>query len=47
MTAAITMTLAKAGGAKAMAYADIDAAPEEKARGITINTCLLYTSRCV
>ena len=38
LTAAITMTLAKAGGAKAMAYADIDAAPEEKARGITINT---------
>ena len=32
------MTLAKAGGAKAMNYADIDAAPEEKARGITINT---------
>ncbi len=38
LTAAITMTLAKSGGAKAMAYADIDAAPEEKARGITINT---------
>src|SRR3979411_1086073 len=38
LTAAITMTLAKTGGAKAMAYADIDAAPEEKARGITINT---------
>ncbi|MFZ4164706.1 elongation factor Tu [Brevundimonas sp. NPDC058933] len=38
LTAAITMTLAKAGGAKAMNYADIDAAPEEKARGITINT---------
>ena len=38
LTAAITMTLAKAGGAKAMTYADIDAAPEEKARGITINT---------
>jgi len=38
LTAAITMILAKAGGAKAMAYADIDAAPEEKARGITINT---------
>jgi elongation factor Tu len=38
LTAAITMTLAKRGGAKAMAYADIDAAPEEKARGITINT---------
>ncbi|MGH6805702.1 MAG: elongation factor Tu, partial [Ensifer adhaerens] len=29
---------AKTGGAKAMNYADIDAAPEEKARGITINT---------
>jgi len=38
LTAAITMALAKAGGAKAMSYADIDAAPEEKARGITINT---------
>jgi elongation factor Tu len=38
LTAAITMTLAKASGGKAMNYADIDAAPEEKARGITINT---------
>src|SRR5436853_1818693 len=38
LTAAITMTLAKTGGATAMAYADIDAAPEEKERGITINT---------
>ena len=38
LTAAITMTLAEAGGAKAMNYADIDKAPEEKARGITINT---------
>jgi len=38
LTAAITMVLAKSGGGKAMAYADIDAAPEEKARGITINT---------
>jgi elongation factor Tu len=38
LTAAITFTLAKTGGAKSMAYADIDAAPEEKARGITINT---------
>jgi elongation factor Tu len=38
LTAAITMVLAKKGGAKAMSYADIDAAPEEKARGITINT---------
>ncbi|WP_235524379.1 elongation factor Tu [Caulobacter sp. Root655] len=38
LTAAITITLAKSGGGKAMNYADIDAAPEEKARGITINT---------
>ena len=38
LTAAITMTLAKTGGAVAKNYADIDAAPEEKARGITINT---------
>lgn len=38
LTAAITMTLAASGQAKARNYADIDAAPEEKARGITINT---------
>ena len=38
LTAAITTVLAKTGGAKAMAYEAIDAAPEEKARGITINT---------
>lgn len=38
LTAAITMTLAAAGGATAKKYEDIDAAPEEKARGITINT---------
>jgi elongation factor Tu len=38
LTAAITITLAKLSGGKAMNYADIDAAPEEKARGITINT---------
>ena len=38
LTAAITMTLAEAGGGKAMNYEDIDKAPEEKARGITINT---------
>jgi elongation factor Tu len=38
LTAAITMTLAETGGAKAKSYADIDSAPEEKARGITINT---------
>lgn len=38
LTAAITMTLAALGQAQARKYADIDAAPEEKARGITINT---------
>ena len=38
LTAAITSVLAKQGGAKMMAYDQIDAAPEEKARGITINT---------
>src|ERR1700754_1223081 len=38
LTAAITITLAKTGGATAKNYADIDAAPEEKARGITIST---------
>jgi elongation factor Tu len=38
LTAAITMTLAVAGGAKIRKYDEIDAAPEEKARGITINT---------
>ncbi len=38
LTAAITMILAKSGGATAKSYAEIDAAPEEKARGITINT---------
>jgi elongation factor Tu len=38
LTAAITMTLAKQGQAEAMKYDDIDKAPEEKERGITINT---------
>jgi elongation factor Tu len=38
LTAAITMILAKSGGATAKKYDEIDAAPEEKARGITINT---------
>ena len=38
LTAAITMALASTSGRKGMAYADIDCAPEEKARGITINT---------
>ena len=38
LTAAITSYLSKKGGAVAKAYDEIDAAPEEKARGITINT---------
>ncbi len=38
LTAAITMALAQQGEAKAMKYDEIDKAPEEKARGITINT---------
>lgn len=38
LTAAITMALASTSGRKGMAYSDIDSAPEEKARGITINT---------
>jgi elongation factor Tu len=38
LTAAITNVLAKAGGATARSYASIDAAPEERERGITINT---------
>nr|YP_009144931.1 translation elongation factor EF-Tu [Euglenaria anabaena]AKJ83378.1 translation elongation factor EF-Tu [Euglenaria anabaena] len=38
LTAAITMALAASGNSKAKRYEDIDSAPEEKARGITINT---------
>ena len=38
LTAAITTVLAKKFGGEAKAYDQIDAAPEEKARGITINT---------
>jgi elongation factor Tu len=38
LTAAITKVLSESGGAAFMAYEDIDKAPEEKARGITINT---------
>src|SRR5687768_16618692 len=38
LTAAITRVLADRGGAKFLAYDQIDKAPEEKARGITINT---------
>ncbi len=37
LTAAITQTLAKKGWAEAKKYEDIDNAPEEKARGVTIN----------
>jgi len=46
LTAAITMTLAALGRAKARKYDEIDAAPEEKARGITISTSHVeYTSK--
>ena len=38
LTAAITITLSATGGAKAVAYDQIDKAPEEKERGITIST---------
>ena len=38
LTAAITSVLAKKGGAVKQDYSQIDSAPEEKARGITINT---------
>ncbi len=39
LTSAITTVLAQKGLAQKMAYDQIDGAPEEKARGITINTC--------
>jgi elongation factor Tu len=38
LTAAITMVLAEASGGTAKGYDEIDSAPEEKARGITIST---------
>jgi len=38
LTAAITKVLAEVGGAEFTAYDDIDKAPEERARGITIST---------
>ena len=38
LTAAITKVMSEDGGGEFMDYADIDKAPEEKARGITINT---------
>ena len=44
LTAAITKTLADKGGTEVKSFEEIDNAPEEKERGITIATCLLYTS---
>src|SRR3982751_5212359 len=41
LTAAITRMLATYNGSKAMSYEDIDSAPEEKARGVTINVAHL------
>ena len=41
LTAAITRMLATHNGSKAMSYEDIDSAPEEKARGVTINVAHL------
>ena len=38
LTAAITKVLSETGGAQAIAYDQIDKAPEEKERGITIST---------
>ena len=38
LTAAISKVLSETSGGKAMAYEDIDKSPEEKARGITINS---------
>src|SRR6267378_3149913 len=38
LTAALTLVLSKKFGGEARSYAQIDNAPEEKARGITINT---------
>src|SRR5436309_10336001 len=46
LTAAITKVLAKTGGAQYTAYDQIDKAPEEKARGITISTAHVeYTTK--
>ena len=38
LTAAITMVMSKQSGGESRSFAEIDSAPEEKARGITINT---------
>jgi len=45
LTAAITKVLAESGGATFTAYDQIDKAPEEKARGITISTAHSSTRR--
>ena len=43
LTAAITTVLSKSGKAEARAYDQIDGAPEERERGITISTATLST----
>jgi len=45
LTAAITTVLAQKFGGEAKDYSQIDAAPEERARGITINTAHVDTRR--
>jgi elongation factor Tu len=45
LTAAITATLSTLGGAVLKAYEDIDAAPEERARGITLTLLTLNMKR--
>jgi elongation factor Tu len=47
LTAAITKHLSELGGGKFMDYSQIDKAPEEKARGITISTAVSQMSLCV
>ena len=44
LTAALTKVCAETYGGDAVAFDGIDNAPEERERGITIATCLLYTS---
>ena len=44
LTAALTKVCAEVYGGEAVAFDGIDNAPEERERGITIATCLLYTS---
>ena len=45
LTAAITMAMAALNGSSAKDKGDIDSAPEEKARGITINTAHVSTKQ--